>query len=468
MTKVINPLSTSNVATYEDAYHRRLAYSSGPFNATALHLARQARLLLCMRDSSISLFKISSKKVPATSEDGSDVPEISEGGWEPVLDMDLNVNTNLVASAISDNGEWVVVSDWYESKLFHMETLPTGELKPTRIKDFASILQAHLPNTPASTGASSFNFTPDSSKLIMTSAMSAYVLVIDLTTKPRILRRFDHHRMRNVVLGDRVMKGRKNSVVGEDVEMADAGGAAGSDESDADENILLAKPFVATVTRTAVSPDGQWLATSDDRCRTHVFNLDSIQHHCTLPSFPQPAHALSFDSTSPSILVLGLANNTIQVYDVESRTFPLWSRELTNCLPQRFTHLHDTILGVTFDLGERAVPRSALFWGATWLCRVQLDAGVGWGGFEKKRRWGGKRISTRQPKFSLATGPNLVSLTEDTAEKTPQNFKMVTHYRPIIFVDFIAPAELVVVERPLVDVLAKLPPAFFKPKYGAT
>ena len=51
-------------------------------------------------------------------------------------------------------------------------------------------------------------------------------------------------------------------------------------------------------------------------------------------------------------------------------------------------------------------------------------------------------------------------------EEQDSNFKMVTHYRPILHVDFLGPGELVVVERPLVDVLATLPPAYFKPKYG--
>lgn len=53
-------------------------------------------------------------------------------------------------------------------------------------------------------------------------------------------------------------------------------------------------------------------------------------------------------------------------------------------------------------------------------------------------------------------------------EEQDSNFKMVTHYRPILHVDFLGPGELVVVERPLVDVLATLPPAYFKPKYGVS
>jgi U3 small nucleolar RNA-associated protein 4 len=48
------------------------------------------------------------------------------------------------------------------------------------------------------------------------------------------------------------------------------------------------------------------------------------------------------------------------------------------------------------------------------------------------------------------------------------NFKLVTQYRQILLADFISPGELVVVERPLTDVLLNLPPAYYRPKYGAS
>ena len=299
----------------------------------------------------------------------------------------------------------------------------------------------------------------------MASAVSAYIIVIELGDQPRVLKRFEHHRMQNVVIGERVVKGRQRSQETEDVDMEDASepSPVKEDGDSSDEEAGPSKPVIATVARMAVSPDGEWLATSDDHRRTHIFNLDLIQYHCVLPSFPQATHALAFDRAAPSTLVLGLANNTIQVYDVAARTFPAWARGLIAALPRRFTHLHDPILGVAFDLPTAEQPArrgSALFWGASWLCRVQLDAGVGYGGFDKKRRWGGQKPSARPP-------ANLKSA-EDAALLQQDNFKLVTHYRPVLFADFIASGELVIVERPLVDVLAKLPPAFFKPKYGAT
>ncbi|KAL6304216.1 WD40 repeat-like protein [Sparassis latifolia] len=469
VVKVVNPLATSTAATFGDSYHRRLAYSSGPCNSSAVHLARQARLLLCMRDAGLTVWRILPKRLSFEQQSDELDGDVPSGGWERVLDMELNVHTNLVASAISNDGRWIAISDWYESKLFHLEQEQSGDLKPRRIRDFSAIIQSHIGSSPASTGSSSLTFTPDSSKLVMATATSSYVVVVDIGNEeslPRVLRKFEHHRLRDNVVGNRVIRGRKGL---QDAEPAESEDAGESSENEA----ATSKQVTATITRMAISPDGQWLVTTDDHCQTHVFNLDSIQYHCTLPSFPQPIHALAFDPSAPSLLVLGFANNTIQVYDVEARQFPRWAQALNGGLPQRFTHLHDPILGVSFDPGARVgeggayTPhRHALFWGATWLCRVKLDASAGWGGFEKKRRWDGKRHTTAQPS-SNPTSRLDVSMEEGRGQQQ-QNFKIVTHYRSILFVDFMRPAELVVVERPLVDVLAKLPPPYFKAKYGTS
>ncbi|TFK90207.1 WD40 repeat-like protein [Polyporus arcularius HHB13444] len=488
--KVLNPLATSTQATFEDAYHRRLAYSSGAASSSAVHLARNARLVMCTREAGLTVWRIAKRKQKGDDFDADvEGPNPQDGGWERVLDMDLTVQTNIAAGAISDDGKWIAVADWYETKLFQLTEEKNGDLKPRRIRGFAAMLQSQLAST--STGAASLIFTPDSSKLIIAASESAAVLIIDLGSSdraPRVLRKFEQHRIRDGFVKGRVVKGRKasTSVNGdgeEDVEMAsdnDGGDAPAeqdaAESSSAESDVEDSKLVHTTVTRMAVSPDGQWLATSDARRRTHVFNLDAVQHHCTLPTFPQPIHALAFDPSAPSTLVLGFADNQIEVYDVEARQFPRWARSLINTLPQRFTHLHDPVLGVTFDPGSRVEgaeegsgsplpPKTALFWGATWICKVILTERIGYGGFEKRRRGKRKAAEVSQPN---ANGRVEVSVEDGQQEVQQRNFKLVTHYRPLLLVDFVAPGELVVVERPLVDVLAKLPPAYFKPKYGAS
>ncbi|GLB36397.1 putative WD40 repeat-like protein [Lyophyllum shimeji] len=454
VVKIVNPLSTSAHCVFEDSYHRRLAYSSGPSGTSAIQVARKARLVSCIRDAGLSVWRIKAR--PSEDEDGFsdlELPSLNPqpAGWEKVLEVDLNVNTNLIASAISDDGRWLVASDLYETKLFSLAIDVKDRLTVRRIREFSSILQAQLRGaTTSTTGAQAFRFTPDSSKLVMSTAMSSYILVIDLTgEKPHVLRRFDHHRLKDSIVRDRVVKGRKTSG---DVEMGDG---TIEDEEESEEEQANATPTVTSVLRLAISPDGQWLATSDDRARTNIFNLDSIQHHSVLPSFSKPAQVLAFDPKRPDILIMAFPDNSLQIYNVESRQFPAWGKELCSGLPKRFTHAHDPVLGVAFDPAEAspaadATPRYALFWGSTWICKLSMNDSAP-GSVTKKRRRESLKLSA-----------------EPTADGNSGDFKMVTHYRPILHVDFLAAGELVVVERPLVDVLSDMPPAYFKHKYGAS
>jgi U3 small nucleolar RNA-associated protein 4 len=156
----------------------------------------------------------------------------------------------------------------------------------------------------------------------------------------------------------------------------------------------------------------------------------------------------------PSVLLLAFADNTVQIYDVETRQFPIWGKDLGTSLPKRFTHAHDPVLGVSFDpvvgTSEEGKTRYVLFWGATWLFKVTLDTRVLTGGGGKKRR------------------REAAAAAEDAEERQWRDYKMVTQYRPILCCGFLDKDELVVVERPLVDVLLTLPPAYFKHKYGAS
>ncbi|CAA7264711.1 unnamed protein product [Cyclocybe aegerita] len=496
VVKVMNPLDTSVEATFEDSYHRKLAYVS----RGAVRAAKTARLVSCAREAGLSIWCIRKKLVeqeepqPQVSPEAIDLDGVDEqpfaGGWEKVLEMDLNVHSNIVAHEISDDGRWLVVSDLYESKLFSLHTDDKGLINPKRIKDFSAILQSQIPTSnthPVSTGGLTFRFTPDSSKLVMSTAMSSYILIVDLTSeKLRVLRRFDHHRMQDSVVHDRVMKGRVASRKGElnghaavngnaqgdeDVEMGDVDSPPPVDHSEdegeqSEREDVKSTAAVVSIDQIAISTDGQWLATSDSRARTHVFNLDSISHHTVLPSFHRPAQVLAFDPVHPSVLLLAFPDNTIQIYDVETRQFPAWGKELASSLPKRFTNAHDTVLGAAFDPLPSPSPlwlatgsgiaedqdqtrtRYVLFWGATWLYKVSLDTRVRTGGKKRRRDAAGLGLPDEGRQW--------------------RDSKMVTTYRPILCCDFLAKDELVVVERPLVDVLLTLPPAYFKHKYGAS
>ena len=117
LTHAINPLFTSTQSTFGDAYHRRLAYTSG----SAIRVSRNRRLVLCLREAGLSVWRILKKPEQETADNAQeDDIEPWNGGWEKVLEMDLTVVSNLIAGDISEDGKWLTVSDMYEVKLFSL------------------------------------------------------------------------------------------------------------------------------------------------------------------------------------------------------------------------------------------------------------------------------------------------------------------------------------------------------------
>ena len=117
--RLTNPLATSVSATFDDAYHRRIAYSSGAHGTVGLHLAKCARLVLNTSDTDLAIWRLPER--PLVEKDPLLTMSGECSGWEKVLDMSLRVQTNIVASAISDDGCWLAVSDAFETKLFWLQ-----------------------------------------------------------------------------------------------------------------------------------------------------------------------------------------------------------------------------------------------------------------------------------------------------------------------------------------------------------
>ena len=124
IVKITNPLNTSTEATFEDAYHRKLAYVA----RGAVSVARGARLVSCVREAGLTVWKIQNKLEDKHDEEenGENVdmpgvlPEPFAGGWDKVLEMEFVVHSNIIAHEISDDGKWLVISDMYETKLFKL------------------------------------------------------------------------------------------------------------------------------------------------------------------------------------------------------------------------------------------------------------------------------------------------------------------------------------------------------------
>jgi len=111
---VENVVSRGSFATFEEGHYRRLQ-----FVQRAVRVAHKARILACMDNTTVSLWKIDRGMVH--TEMANIEGEESSGSWAKLAELDLKAKTNLTACALSSNGTWLAIADLYETRLFKLE-----------------------------------------------------------------------------------------------------------------------------------------------------------------------------------------------------------------------------------------------------------------------------------------------------------------------------------------------------------
>jgi U3 small nucleolar RNA-associated protein 4 len=128
-------------------------------------------------------------------------------------------------------------------------------------------------------------------------------------------------------------------------------------------------------------------------------------------------------------------------------------------------------VGGASGAGERKGSKEVVAWGTSWMCKISLISSPssqhGSYGLTNTGAGGKKRPRERDAGQSQTQtqNQNLVQAHSGTGEK--DDLEVINRYRNILFVDYLTPKEMVIVERPIVDVLRELPPAYFRHKYGS-
>jgi U3 small nucleolar RNA-associated protein 4 len=134
----------------------------------------------------------------------------------------------------------------------------------------------------------------------------------------------------------------------------------------------------------------------------------------------------------------------LHVFDVEARTFPPWAKALCDNLPETFTSLKPGLEGLFFMSDPSHSDRHYLLtWGWNWLCKIDLSGPT----------LGAEGNLTRNRRH-LTSGSS--------------NFSTTFIYRQILYVGHLGGNEVVVIERPLLDILSgpNVPPPYHKRKYN--
>ncbi|TXT12946.1 hypothetical protein VHUM_01347 [Vanrija humicola] len=461
---------------FEEAFSRRLPMFGGERGATRISVSRGARLVVGRKDRSVGIWTV--------LED--------EQGWKKLVEMDLQLRTNLISSAVSQDGRWLAVSDLYETKVFRLVQSPTGRLRPVRVRGFVTTLiespaLADVGIPQRGCGASSLLFTPDSGRLVVAFAASAHVAVLELPDQDNglitVARSF---APQHTTIGGRSVRGkasRRRNVESDDEEEEDESASRPANSEPA--------PWV---TAMAVSDDGQWLATSDLGGKVTVFNLDTLQLHALLPTLPHAAVSIAFTPTHPFLAIMH-PSNTLQFYHLDTSRFVAPSQQLA-VLNNTLHGLHAGVEGASFE-PSRSNPRAAkvVIWAHDWVATARLDLDLVARGAgkrsgspavsldgepaplsskslrRKRAREAREQLEASSASPSLAASSSLarslVLKSAPSSANDPEFVKVATDkFRSVVAVDWLEEGEMVLVERPYADFVGELPPAFWTGTYG--
>ncbi|KAI8812714.1 quinon protein alcohol dehydrogenase-like superfamily [Cladochytrium replicatum] len=339
------------------------------------------------------------------------------------------VASHLTASGISDNGKWVALADLESVKLFKIDTT-SGKPRVRKVKPEGYA----TPLLPEGVGATTILFTPNSGRMIV-AGCDATVVVADLREDSvDVVKRFRFH------CGDE------------------------DNEDDGVKSAFRGRKRWEPVCTLAVSSDGQWLASGDKANRIYIYNLDALKLHATIPRYPTPHTSVAFHPVSPTLIVT-LHSNEFFLFDVETtdRSSVLsastdsvpqcrltdWSREYSHRLPRRLISKTELARGVAIPPGRNDM---LILWASSWMCIVDL-----------------KRRKTSRPRGKV-NGFTVHRYEDEDDEDSP--LKFVDRFAPIMGLGFIAGADeegsvsMVAVERPVLEVVKKLPASFYRHKYG--
>ncbi|XP_034541161.1 U3 small nucleolar RNA-associated protein 4 homolog [Notolabrus celidotus] len=193
------------------------------------------------------------------------------------------------------------------------------------------------------------------------------------------------------------------------------------------------------------SEDGKWLATANTDCEVHVYNLHKQKLHCTVPVYSSCPTTLAINPATSNLVVVH-ADQQIFEYSLAQKEYTDWSRMLQKQGLHYLWLERDTpITNVTFNPKNSA---HIILHDTFMFCVIDQS------------------LPLPEAKAMLFNQMTLRSLPEAERKQHSHAFKMCKNYQHLLCVSLLEDHSLVVVERPLMDIMAQLPAPVRQKKFA--
>ncbi|KAJ3295790.1 U3 small nucleolar RNA-associated protein 4 [Borealophlyctis nickersoniae] len=428
---------TSSIAAFPQSKQYRLPmYPHRPL----ISLSRASRLLMCRFSDHVKVWQLGSI-LPLQGGLGikENYQPLEHQKEKLLLNIKPKAVTNLCASAISENGQWIAVSDMGCVKLFSVTREPNEELK---------VRKCEFPSPAIVPAAYSLCFTPDSLRLIV-AGIDSTVYIVDLSRGDErvfeVVQRFKQHC------------GQEDE--GGDVEMGEAG-VSKSRKTKAGPELICS---------LAVSSDGQWLASGDLANRIHVYNLDSLRPLGSRNALlTREQRAISLKARRQRRVAAAIAGRrkaesheegTPEEQEQRQAEFEARAKAAAVDIVSAVGTTEENGAEEVIVISDESSSDEEMDDAADGVV-AEGSNGVSEEPVDREIHAGIKR--SRSPPREDGNWKGAWGRTNEVSEA----FRMEHRYFPLMFADYAGPNELVVVERPILNVLEELPSGFYRHKYG--
>ncbi|KAK7891991.1 hypothetical protein WMY93_023954 [Mugilogobius chulae] len=195
----------------------------------------------------------------------------------------------------------------------------------------------------------------------------------------------------------------------------------------------------------APSDDGKWLATANTDYEVHVYNLNKLKLHCTVPVYGSCPTAIAIHPTTNNLVIVH-ADKQVFEFSLGQKEYTDWSRKLQ----KQGLHPHwlerDTLISsISFNHKN---PAHIIMHDNYMLCVIDQS------------------LPLPDHKTRLYNQMTLRGLPESQRVRQSHAFKICKSFQDVLSVSSLEDQSLVIVERPLLDIMSQLPAPVLQKKFA--
>uniref|UniRef100_A0A8C7ZF61 UTP4 small subunit processome component n=1 Tax=Oryzias sinensis TaxID=183150 RepID=A0A8C7ZF61_9TELE len=195
----------------------------------------------------------------------------------------------------------------------------------------------------------------------------------------------------------------------------------------------------------SASENGNWLAAANTDGQIHVFNLHKLKLHCTLPVYSSCPTAIAIHPTTGHLLSAH-ADQQIFEFSLKLKEYTAWSRSLQREGLHPLWLQRDT--PITHIAFNRNKPAHVFLHDAFMFCIIDQS------------------LPLPQARKKLYNQMDLKTISPQKRMQESHAFKICKMFQHLLSIHLLDDSSLVVVERPLADIVSQLPPPVRQKKFA--